>query len=83
MALKMSMKWATMELDLELLVLRGLNLRLSLSTYYNNNNNLTLRSRSSQTPNWCMRPPPPSDFTGKDYGGIHTLPPSGFEHMTS
>jgi hypothetical protein len=50
----------------------------------NNNNNLFLRSQPSQTPNWCMRPPPPNDFTGKVYGGIHTLlAPSGFEHMTS
>ena len=49
----------------------------------NNNNNLFLRSRTSQTPNWCMRPPPPSDITGKVYGGIHTLPPSGFELLTS
>jgi hypothetical protein len=49
-----------------------------------NNNNLFLRSHPSQTPNWCMRPPPPSDFTGKIYGGIDTLlSPSGFEHMTS
>jgi hypothetical protein len=45
----------------------------------NNNNNLFLRSRPSQTPNWCMRPPPPSDLTGKVYRGIHTLPHSGFE----
>jgi hypothetical protein len=50
---------------------------------YNNNNNLILRSRPSETPNWCMRPPclwdkgppPPSDLNGKFYEGIHTLPP--------
>ena len=49
----------------------------------NNNNNLFLRSQPSQTPNWCMGPPPPSDFIGKVYCGIHTLPPYVFEHMTS
>jgi hypothetical protein len=45
--------------------------------------NLILRSRPSQTPNWCMRPPClwdkgpplPNDLTGKVYRGIHTLPP--------
>ena len=35
-------------------------------------NNLFLRLES-----------PPSDLTGKVYGGIHTLPPSGFELVTS
>ena len=28
-------------------------------------------------------PPPPSDLTGKVYEGIHTLPPFGFEPVTS
>jgi hypothetical protein len=59
--------------------------------YNNNNNNLFSRSRPSQTPNWCMRPPclwgkgPPScsDLSAKICGGIHTVPPSGFEPVTS
>jgi hypothetical protein len=33
-----------------------------------------LRSRSSQTPNWCMRPPPPNNFTGKVYHDHEVLP---------
>jgi hypothetical protein len=32
---------------------------------------------------WDKGPPPPSDLTGKVYEGIHTLPPSGFEPVTS
>jgi hypothetical protein len=52
---------------------------------------IILRSRPSQTPNWCMRPPclwdkgPPlhNHLTAKVYRGIHTLPPSGFELVTS
>ena len=41
---------------------------LKLTEY--NSNNLFLRSR-------------PGDLTGKVYGGIHTLPPSGFELVNS
>jgi hypothetical protein len=65
----------------------------------NNTNNLILRLQLSHTPNWCMRPPclwdkgppcfwdkgPPlcNDLTVKVYEGIHTLPHSGFEPVTS
>ena len=57
----------------------------------NNNNKLILRSRPSRTPNQCMRhpclwdegPPLQNHLTAKVYGGIHTLPPSGFELVTS
>ena len=28
-------------------------------------------------------PPPPNDLNGKVYGGIHTLPPFGFEPVTN
>jgi hypothetical protein len=56
--------------------------------YFNNNNsNLILRSRPSQTPNWCMRPPclsdkgppPCSDLTAKVYRGIHILAGKNFK----
>ena len=55
----------------------------------NNNNNLFLRSPPREMPIWCMSPPclwdrdPPlrSDLTAKVYKGVHTLSPSGFEHV--
>ena len=57
----------------------------------NNNSSLILRPHPRQTPNWCMRPPclwdkgplPCSDLIAKVYKGVHTLPPYGFEPMTS
>jgi hypothetical protein len=59
--------------------------------FNNNNNNIILRSQLCKRPNWCMRPPclwdkgppPRSDLSAKVYGGMHTLPPSGFELVTS
>jgi len=32
---------------------------------------------------WDKGPPPHINFTAKVYGGIHTLPPFGFELVTS
>jgi hypothetical protein len=64
-----------------------------------NINNLILRSQPRQTPNSCMIPlclwdkrplclwdkrsPLHIDLTVKVYECVHTLPPSGFELMTS
>jgi hypothetical protein len=57
--------------------------------YNNNNNNLFLRSRPSQHTKLVYETPlfvgqgTPLDLTGKVYEGIHTLPPFGFEPVTS
>jgi hypothetical protein len=69
-----------------------LNCEMENLSYYNNsnnNNNLFLRSQSSQHIKLVyetllfMGQGTHRDLTSKVYEGIHTLPPSGFEPVTS